>query len=507
MSDADRRRSFYAVVAIGVITLLALGFRVVLLDVAMRYDEANTYTRFAGANDTLFDYRLPNNHILHTLLVRASALVLGEAEWAVRWPAFFFGVALVPLTAWLGWRMFGRGTGVLASAVVAGNGWFIAHSTFARGYTMVACAAVVCLLAAEAARRHGRGGTFVTWATFAFAAAAGLATVPSMALFLAGAGLWLLASSFLGNTAAGPRRFVPRIIAAGVVGTLLGLAFYVPAVMISGFDLVFRNEWVAPQSLGQTVSRLTTELPLYLDSHGGFFPATFPGFGWLFLGLLGVGLVRQMVRADEHVHRVPLLLALIVGAVALMLYQSRVPQLRGLSYMVPVAACVASYGGLWAVHRLRLPNSDWLTPVAGVSLALGLLLLHAARHDLRTTWRNNEYNVAVRDVLAELRPWLNDPANNAGFAAAQPGWYYQRLYGVELNPPAGRPPKVIVGVTGLQSKVDVEWREMLEREGFDATLYPRRHLWRKPSEQASIWVATRRDLIDPPLPGDFRLPE
>lgn len=66
------------------------------------YDEAYTYLRFATrhTHEILRDYHLPNNHVLHTLLVRTSTRLLGDSTLAIRLPALLGGAAwLVALAA------------------------------------------------------------------------------------------------------------------------------------------------------------------------------------------------------------------------------------------------------------------------------------------------------------------------------------------------------------------------------------------------------------------------
>lgn len=58
------------------------------------FDEAYTYLRFARqpVDDILSDYSFPNNHILHTLLVKVSYSSFGDACWALRLPGWLGGV-------------------------------------------------------------------------------------------------------------------------------------------------------------------------------------------------------------------------------------------------------------------------------------------------------------------------------------------------------------------------------------------------------------------------------
>lgn len=95
--------------------------------------------------DTFYDYREPNNHVLHSLLARTSletwrALTrpagLPFAEWPLRLPAFLFGLAAVGAVAWFGKEFFGPRAGVLAAFLLAMHPWFIRYASEARGYSM-----------------------------------------------------------------------------------------------------------------------------------------------------------------------------------------------------------------------------------------------------------------------------------------------------------------------------------------------------------------------------------
>jgi len=152
------------------------------------FDEAYTYLRFARQPVTgiLSDYSFPNNHILHTLLVKASHSTFGDAPWALRLPAWLGGTALL-----LGLFALARhATPKLNGTVVIAAGFLpivIDYNALARGYSLGAAACVwaiwvaLKLDATPSARSHRRR----LIGALAFGALLGLAVgfVPTYSIF------------------------------------------------------------------------------------------------------------------------------------------------------------------------------------------------------------------------------------------------------------------------------------------------------------------------------------
>jgi len=81
---------------LAMITGIGLTVRGYFLAQAMRYDEAYTFLNFVNRGlFRIFYYPLPNNHVLHTILVRASIGIFGSHPVAIRLPAFLAGVFVV----------------------------------------------------------------------------------------------------------------------------------------------------------------------------------------------------------------------------------------------------------------------------------------------------------------------------------------------------------------------------------------------------------------------------
>lgn len=144
---------------------------------------------------------------LHSLILHALGAWAGDSEWALRLPSALFGVAMVPVLAWLAARWLGRETATPAAWLAAGSPFLVWYSQEARNYTLLmlcACLAGALLLGGGTRTRRGLG--------YLAAAGAGL---------LANLSFALLAPLHLRWWVAGPRAGRARRLASAA---LLGAA-------------------------------------------------------------------------------------------------------------------------------------------------------------------------------------------------------------------------------------------------------------------------------------------
>lgn len=226
------------------IILSGLVFRLAEWNNPVTYDEAYTCVGFAshGLWAALSDYSLPNNHILHTVLVVFSTSWLGNAPWALRLPAMLAGLALIPALYALGKRVYSPQTGLLAAALAAWWPALIQYATEARGYSLLSFFTVLAILLAHQLLQSNR---LRHWAMLSLCAALGFVSLPLMLYPAVGIYLWLALE--------GPknRSFFLRWLGSGLLTAALTVLAYTPALLVSGWRKIAANGFVQPVEAGK----------------------------------------------------------------------------------------------------------------------------------------------------------------------------------------------------------------------------------------------------------------
>lgn len=161
---AEARRTprwFWPLVGVAMLVMAVLGAQ--RLPLSLAEDETYTVRNFAqgdyrssddgsvrfrerGLTYAFHGYRMPNNHILHTLLVRVAVAVWKPfrdpsgplfSETVVRFPAFLAAIAAVGALAWLLKELGLARAGVCAAFLLAVHPWFLRYAAESRGYSMV----------------------------------------------------------------------------------------------------------------------------------------------------------------------------------------------------------------------------------------------------------------------------------------------------------------------------------------------------------------------------------
>ena len=299
------------------------------LDLPIRSDEAYTVTQFATWSlwTILSDYHQPNNHILHTLLVRAAFELLGDSPAALRTPAFLAACLTLPAVWWFVRREFGWLAAAFATALLSTSPFFIEYATNARGYTLTGLAFMVLLLCGQGLVRHPED--HVRWGLFAVVTALGVFTHPLMAFPAAIATAWVVLVRWRETRVAGMRPLaVNGAVWGAVAATLTGL-LYAPVLMVSGIDALFFNKATGLDAEG------TTGFPAVLAN----VPRSWLGWHaatpiWAQGALLLALLVGAMAPRLPSGHRGVLALAVALGAGAVFVLYPVALQQRGTHHML-----------------------------------------------------------------------------------------------------------------------------------------------------------------------------
>lgn len=314
--------------------------RLTYLGQPMRYDESVTYLYFAKLSWTgaLSTYTYPNNHILHTLLVKAAVAAFGNSPAVIRLPAFIAGVIVIPAAYAAVRATYGGRAALVAAAIVATSGELVLYSTNARGYSMVILAFLLLVLVGA---RLLCGGAPGNWLAFAAIGALGAWTIPVMLYPFGAVALWL-AFSLL---AAGQKAAIPRLAGAIAIAGAVTLLLYSPVISSEGVAVLARNKFVASSGWYDFLSDLSRTLRETLRSWGLGLPPVVS----IALGLCALVGLRH--HAEISRFRVGLPLGAFVWCAWLLAVMHRAPFARVWIWLLPLAAALAGGGALWLADR------------------------------------------------------------------------------------------------------------------------------------------------------------
>lgn len=376
-SGAGHRWLFWGVLALGI------AIRLPFWGQPVRADEATTFLAFAARPFVLLfaDWSAPNNHMLHSALVRLAYLAFGDSEVALRLPAFLAGIAFLPVLYAFGKKFHDPSTGLLLMAYAAVARPFVVYSTMARGYTMLFVFSYLLFLFAGFVVRHPRNR--LAWAGATVAGVAGFFTVPTMLYSFAGVWAWMALSGFAETGEGGRWRGRGRLmIFAALVGVGVLLA-YAPAFVATDWKVVLKDETLTGGHSWRHVLAVFREwLPGMLGG-ARLHPA------WLDVALWSVGLGGYVARCVAGRRSVPLWG--VVWAVALglpLLLQRTVPYQRIYVVFYPLIYALPLSGWAYGLRALRGPRRTLVATavlVAVLAAASGWNLLEShPRRQFRT---------------------------------------------------------------------------------------------------------------------------
>jgi hypothetical protein len=346
---------------LSVITAIAGIVRFHYLHQPMRYDEVTTFASYASKPFyvVLSVYAAPNNHVLHTILVRCSYLLFGSQNWALRLPTLVAGMGIVPATYAVTRTLYGQAAAALAAGLVGASSTMIEYSTFARGYTLVCLFSLLLFwLGTFLARNHNWAG----WVLLGLFGAFGFYTIPIMLYPYATVVAWLIFSSLAGDTTAPPRTIVTGLLVASVFAGFVAFWLYSPIFVISGPKAVFANHWVTALK----TSVFLRNLPPSFVSTWRTWNRDWPVVLRL---VLGVGFSISLIWSRRcGRYRIPFPLAMLAAVVPLLLAQRVVPFERVWLFALPIFLASASAGLALVVSGADIwtNGSRFLLPISVV---------------------------------------------------------------------------------------------------------------------------------------------
>jgi 4-amino-4-deoxy-L-arabinose transferase-like glycosyltransferase len=399
--DATRGRGLAGapLLALGALTVLALGLRIVGIDQTLYADENFTYRiviqgSLAGVISDVYHTSItpPLHYVLAWLPLRFG----GDKPVLIRLPSLILGTAFVPLIFVLGRRIAGVGTGLLAALVVAISPFAIWYSDEARAYMLMM---FLVALSTLAMLKSVNGGGRRWWVVYAVSACAALYSHYTAVFVIVAQGLWAL--------------WVHRerwrellIVNAAVVVAYLP---WIPGFLEQrkndvGIDII--DSFSPPLTPGLMVT-----LPLRtLIGHPYFALSDFPGpKAWLLAAVIVVlatvaavrhrvvleGLASSRSSIGRLLRSEPALLVILTVAtpLGLLVYKATGSSLfipRNLSASLPALTILAAL----VVARLAAAVPRWLG-AAGVGVIVAVLAITSAQ-SFETKYRRPAYREAAR---------------------------------------------------------------------------------------------------------------
>ena len=345
--DAVRRafRSGGDVAWLAVVLCLGVAVRAYFLSQPMRYDESNTFLHFVNGDiSLLFFYPFPNNHVLHTILVKLSTWVFGAHPSTIRFPAFFAGIASIPLMFCLARALFRESSAAFATVAMAIFPYLILYSTMARGYTLVVFFTLTLIFVGALTAEKP---SIAASAVLSVIAALGLLTIPSMAFAVAGVYLWLTCLLLINGNKL-PRILREFVIPCAIMTVALTAVFYTPVILVSkGLDTLLANEYVAAQPSEVFFRQLYPHLALTLSD---FFRDVPSPVLVVFLALMAIGAYSAAQRSDWAV--LLLLPSALAACAFLLLFKHAIPYPRTWIFLLPLMLILADGGWAHCVETL-----------------------------------------------------------------------------------------------------------------------------------------------------------
>jgi hypothetical protein len=292
-----------------VLFLFAIGIflRIWHLGRSVRYDEAWTYVEFASRPLVfgLSNYTAPNNHLLNTLLVHFSTQLFGDTLFGLRFPALAAG-CLVITASWFASRaLYGQLAAILTAACVATLPTFIEFSVNARGYALQWLSVLAMIWFGVVLLKNP--SLRIGWLGLVVAGVAGMYSIPTTVIPIAGVFGWMLASTLAGGEASELKCMLKNLAMAGTAIGVLSLLLYVPPLVVGGPAALMARSVVGWQQGDFTQGLVRMGQCAWVHWAGGIpTPAL-----WILLGGLFIGLLFHR-RVCEH--PVPPMIALWVAA-------------------------------------------------------------------------------------------------------------------------------------------------------------------------------------------------
>lgn len=450
-------------------------------------------------NQALWYYPKPNNHVLHTVLVRitmeAWCAITGcdprfVPEAVIRFPAFLAGLAGIAAVAFMVRALGFRAAGALAAFLLAIHPWYLRYVSEARGYSLAFCFGALTLGFLFCALQEGR---WKWWLAFGACQFGMMVSYPGGMFLLVAANLFAIPVILLGRPR--PRRIaLARWAVANAAGAIP--AFWLSAPLLPQIRSYFEEHDVASSELGwpllqdmfaHAVAAVPWSQP---DAAGQDYPEIanlaqgHPYLFWSGIALAVAALLAGAIRLAARGAAAAAIAAAIVLSGPMTYWYAEVKGMRlfewYLVHTLPLLLALVALGADAPFARLR--SGARAASLGGIAAALALLFAPYIRiaHTLPV--------MPARESVLATRPNGNpDDSANAGILTAS----FQSL--PNRYDPLILRPKSVADLQALMRRADTEGKTLYLNLG---------HLWLAESRYPELKRLARSDAFE--LVAEFR---
>jgi len=330
----ENKVHFYTIMALMVI---GISIRLYFIGQPIRYDEAVTvidYVRkpiFLGISD----YHFTNNHIFHSFLSHIAYSWFGDHLWAVRLPAFIFGILLIPITYLVTRMYYSKHAAILSAGIIASSSILIEYSTLARGYSMI-CFFFIAALALAKYLKDNKN--IFAWFLFALLSSLGFFTIPIMLYPFGVVLIWFLLSILVKDTKLSRIFLFKRIIFFTTTTAIFTIILYTPAFIRNGIKSIITSNVIKPQLWSLFITSLKETTISIWNQWNRDIPIV------LVIIFLISFLISLILHKKIASHKIPIIIPVIIWCVPLIFLQRTMTYERVWLFLLPLYIILVSVG-------------------------------------------------------------------------------------------------------------------------------------------------------------------
>ncbi len=386
------------VAGIILVMIAAVATRAAFLNGPMWLDETITVNRYVNQSwFNLFNYTEPNNHVLHTILVKISAILFGLHPTAIRLPAFLAGLGAVIAIYFVARKMISPSAGLFALITIAFWPYAIFFSVNSRGYSLMMLFTILLLFIGWKVIESPTRNRVIL---FSVVCSVGLFTIPSMLYAILGLVGWIFLSLSINskNVFLPFRKFV---LPAGFLTALQTILLYLPVILRSnGVEAITKNRYVVRDSVFIGYQKIFAHLAFTFKQYNQEIPNPIV-YGFVFLFFLGC---FEFLRQKKYTYLL-LFPAMLLATISVTFLNQKIPFPRTWFYYLPIVSFYTSAGFSAISNWFKKGNVFFSSVVILLALLFSIQIInHRSVEYFAETGQFTQGEVVAKVLLPAMQP-------------------------------------------------------------------------------------------------------